>query len=116
MKELKSAVTLYAQWEKNQYTITYNANGGSNPPTSQTKTHETTLTLTSAIPTSPAASKTIITLTYAANGGSSTPSSQTGTVTIPKVFDSWNTKADGSGVKYASGASYTADTSVTLYA
>ncbi|MBQ2880955.1 MAG: InlB B-repeat-containing protein, partial [Clostridia bacterium] len=33
-------VTLYAKWEANTYTITYNANGGSVSPTSETKTFD----------------------------------------------------------------------------
>ena len=31
--------TLYAQWSRKTYTISYNANGGSNAPSSQTATH-----------------------------------------------------------------------------
>jgi uncharacterized repeat protein (TIGR02543 family) len=44
-------VTLYAQWTVNTYTITYNANGGSGAPSSQTKTYGTSLTLSSTVPT-----------------------------------------------------------------
>ena len=76
------------------YTINYNANGGTDAPSAQTKTHGVALTLTSSTPTPPAASSATITLTYDANGGSSTPSSQNGTVKTPKVFNTWNTKAD----------------------
>ena len=46
-----SAVTLYAVWQANVYTISYDANGGSNAPASQTKTHDIPLSLSSAIPT-----------------------------------------------------------------
>ena len=42
--------TIYPEQEK-QYTITYDANGGSNPPAAQTKTEGVTLKLTTAVPT-----------------------------------------------------------------
>ena len=82
-----AAVTLYAVWKANTYTVSYNANGGSGAPSSQTKTYGKSLTLSSTKPT------------------------RTG-----YSFVSWNTKADGSGTSYASGASYTANAAVTLYA
>jgi len=69
------------------YTVSYNANGGSGVPSSQTKLHNKTLTL------------------------SSTKSSRTG-----YTFKNWNTKADGSGTSYSSGGSYTANSVATLYA
>lgn len=69
-----------------KYTISYNANGGTGAPSSQTKTYNSTLTLSSAKPT------------------------RTG-----YDFKGWATSASGS-VAYAAGASYTANASVTLYA
>ena len=69
------------------YTVTYNANGGTGAPGSQTKTHGTALTLSSTKPT------------------------KTG-----YTFKNWNTSANGSGTSYNAGASYTANTAVTLYA
>lgn len=72
-------------WSK--YTITYNANGGSGAPSSQTKTHGTALTLSKTKPT------------------------RTG-----YTFSKWNTKSDGSGTSYASGGSYTSNSAATLYA
>lgn len=81
-------VTLYAVWEANNtYTLTYNANGGSGAPSNQTKTYGQTLTISTTKPT------------------------RSG-----YTFKSWNTKADGSGTTYSSGASYTANANVTLYA
>lgn len=68
------------------------------------------------------------TISYNANGGSGSMSAQT---VIPGqsvnlneneftrsgyTFDSWNTKADGSGTKYYDGASITVSDSTTLYA
>lgn len=46
-----ASLTLYAVWEKNTYTVSYNANGGSGAPASQTKTYGTALTLSSTKPT-----------------------------------------------------------------
>lgn len=43
-------ITLYAIW-KNTYTVTYNANGGSNAPSNQTKIEDESLLLTSSSPT-----------------------------------------------------------------
>ena len=70
-----------------EYTVTYNANGGSGAPENQTKVHFLPLTLSSAVPT------------------------RSG-----YTFTGWNTASDGSGTPYASGATYTANAGTTLYA
>ena len=80
-------ITLYAKWTVITYTITYNANNGSGAPDAQTKTYNVALTLSSTKPT------------------------RTG-----YTFQNWNTKSDGTGTTYASGASYTANAAATLYA
>lgn len=49
--DVNASVTLYAQWQVNTYTVSYNANGGSGAPSSQTKTYGTDLTLSDVIPT-----------------------------------------------------------------
>lgn len=69
------------------YTISYNANGGTGAPASQTKWKDQTLTLSSTTPT------------------------RTG-----YTFSKWNTKSDGSGTSYSSRGSYTANSAATLYA
>ena len=69
-----------------KYTVSYNANGGSGAPSSQTKYYGKSLTLSSTKPT------------------------RTG-----YTFKGWATSSSGS-VAYASGAGYTANASVTLYA
>lgn len=70
-----------------RYQVVFNANSGSGVPSTQYKVHGTNLTLSSTKPT------------------------RTG-----YTFKEWNTKADGTGTKYAVGASYTANSAVTLYA
>ena len=71
---------------KANYNVSYNANGGSGAPSSQTKWYNETLTLSTAKPT------------------------RTG-----YTFQGWATSASGS-VAYASGANYTSNAKVTLYA
>ena len=79
--------TLFAVWKINTYKVTFDANGGKTPPEPQTKVYGTALTLTKTRPVRPNYS-----------------------------FEGWNTKADGTGTTYAAGASYTANSAVTLYA
>lgn len=81
-----SAAAAFSVPKLTSYTIKYNANGGSGTPSSQTKWYGKTLTLSSTKPT------------------------RTG-----YIFQGWATSASGS-VAYASGASYTANASATLYA
>lgn len=69
------------------YTVSYNANGGSGAPSSQTKTHDITLTLSSTKPT------------------------RSG-----YTFAGWGTSAADTGVKYAAGGQYTGNANITLYA
>lgn len=79
--------TLYAVWKANTYTVEYDANGGSGAPGSQSKTHDTALTLSSTKPTR-------------AN----------------YTFRGWGTSASSTEVKYSPGASYTTNASIKLYA
>lgn len=80
-------VTLYAQWTPYTYSVSYNANGGSGTPGTQTKTHDKDLTLSNTRPT------------------------RTG-----YTFASWNTRSDGSGTTYYPGGTFKANGSTTLYA
>ena len=72
---------------KTTYTVSYNANGGSGAPSSQTKTHGTALTLSTTVPT------------------------RTG-----YAFVGWATSSSATSATYAPGASYTTDANLTLYA
>ena len=69
------------------YTVSYNANGGSGAPSSQTKTHDTTLRLSTQKP------------------------SRTG-----YDFLGWATSSSATSAQYQPGGSYTNNASVTLYA
>lgn len=69
------------------YTVSYNANGGSGAPGSQTKTYGTTLTLSSTKPT------------------------RTG-----YTFVGWSTSSTATSATYSAGGSYTSNSAVTLYA
>ena len=85
-----SSATLYAVWESNApttYTVSYNANGGSGAPSSQTKTHGVTLTLSSTKPT---------------RSGYS--------------FLGWSTSSSATSASYSAGGSYTTNASCTMYA
>ena len=46
-----AAISLYAVWRINQYCISYDANGGTNAPSEQTKDYGTSINLSSTIPT-----------------------------------------------------------------
>lgn len=80
-------VTLYAVWQAHTYTVSYNANGGSGAPASQTKTYGVNLTLSSTKPTRSLYN-----------------------------FKGWGTSASSTTVSYASGATYTNNAAITLYA
>ena len=77
----------YTKTTAQTYTVSYNANGGSNAPASQTKVHGVTLTLSSTIP-------------YRFN----------------YEFLGWSTSSSATTATYTAGGSYTGNASVTLYA
>jgi len=82
-----SDATLYAVWKINTYTITYNANGGSGAPESQTKTYGQDLTLSSTKPT---------------RAGYS--------------FLGWSTSQTATSATYAAGGTFATNADTTLYA
>lgn len=82
-----ASITLYAIWKANTYTVTYDANGGSNAPGNQTKTYGVTLVLTSSIPTR-----------------------------TNYNFIGWGTSAASTTVAYEPGSNYTGNATITLYA
>jgi uncharacterized repeat protein (TIGR02543 family) len=80
-------ITLYAQWTANQYTVTFNANGGTGTMSPQSANYNT---------------PTALTLNAFTKTGYS--------------FSGWNTAANGSGTSYADGATYNFTADMTLYA
>ena len=83
----ENKLELYAMWKRKTYTISYNANGGSNAPGNQSKIENKSISLSSSKPT------------------------RTG-----YTFVDWNTKKDGSGTTYKAGASYNSNADLILYA
>lgn len=86
-----AAMTLYAKWAIATYAVTYAANSATagTTPATQTKTHAVDLAL-------------------ATNTGTLARTGYT--------FAGWNTAANGSGTDHAPGATYSANTALTLYA
>ncbi|MBQ7499573.1 MAG: InlB B-repeat-containing protein, partial [Clostridia bacterium] len=101
-----ATVLIHVNVDANKYTVSYNANGGTGAPSSQTKYYGTDLTLSSSRP-----SKSY-TVTFNANGGTSSVTTKTANC----MFNNWNTKSDGTGTTYSPGAAYTANAALALYA
>ena len=80
-------VTVTASYTINTYTVTYDANGGSGAPASQTKTYGTDLILSAKVPT-----------------------------LSGYIFQGWATSPEATTTEYEAGSSYTNNESVTLYA
>lgn len=88
---------LYAVWKANQYSISYNNNGGSGTITAQTKTYNSALTLS--------------------NGSGFSRTGSVNGVGVEYELLRWNTKADGTGTNYAlSGSAPNITQNLTLYA
>jgi len=83
--------TLFAKWNRFSFSATYNANGATsgNAPAQQTKTCDSSITL-------------------ADNSGN--------LIKTGSTFSGWNTAANGTGTAYASGATYTVNAPLTLFA
>jgi hypothetical protein len=84
--------SFWAQWTVKTYSVTFDANGGTGAPASQTKIHGTNLTLSATSPTR----ATVGSTQYA--------------------FAGWNTAANGSGTSYSAGATYTLNAPLSLFA
>lgn len=82
-----SAVTKTLTASRKTYTISYNANGGTGAPSSQTKTYGITLTLSNTKP-----------------------------VKIGYPFLGWTINSNGTGTLYQPGGSFTTNANTTLYA
>ncbi len=82
-----AALTLYAVWQVWTYTVSYNANGGSGAPGSQTKTWGQNLTLSSTKPTRSLYN-----------------------------FKGWGTSSGSTSASYQAGGTYSSNANITLYA
>lgn len=82
-----ASTVLYAQWDVNTWPVSFDANGGTGAPASQTKVYGTDLVLTTAKPTR-----------------------------TNYNFLGWATSSSATSAQYAPGAKYTADAAATLYA
>lgn len=78
---------LYAQWKAEKYTLTFDANGGNGTMAQQSFTYDVFQNISSVL--------------FNKEG---------------YVFDSWNTKADGTGISYSNGQSISLKDNLTLYA
>ena len=108
-----SAVATYSV---KTYAISYNANGGSGAPSTHYKTYNVTATISTTKPTKSNASAGSYTVTLNANGGTCSSASLTAARTTKYTFSKWNTNSSGTGTSYASGASYTTNAALSLYA
>ena len=88
---------LYAVWELKTYSITYNANGGTGAPTSQTKTHGVNISLRPGIPTR-------------ADGVNESGA------TVTYTFIGWGTSASATSAAYDPEDVYTGNADLKLYA
>ena len=84
---INANTTLYAVWEANTYTVSYNANGGTGVPSDQIKTYDQVLTLSDKVPT------------------------RTG-----YTFLGWSTSSTATSATYSAGDSFTTNANTTLYA
>ena len=112
------AVFDYSAIGSTSYTITYNGNGASGGAmASQTKYHGQDIVLCENDFIAPEGTSTQIIITLKKNDGTDNNADiKTATNTTPKIFNKWNTAADGSGVSYNAGAIYSDDSDVTMYA
>jgi uncharacterized repeat protein (TIGR02543 family) len=113
---LSSNTTLYAVWKKKTYTITYDANGGSNAPSDQEKLHGEDLILTESIPTPPPEESITYTVYFNANGGICDTDFIDAIDYEGYRFAYWDTDIDGRGTEYDPGGIYSQDSDVTLFA
>lgn len=82
-----SSTTLYPYWTINTYTVSFDANGGSDAPSAQTKTYDVDLTLSSQTP-----------------------------VRDGYTFEGWATNSTATVAEYQPNGTYTANQSTILYA
>lgn len=104
--------TPYVDYSPYTFTVSYDANGGTGAPSSQTKTGGQALTLSTTKPTRSAVT-TNFTITGDGNGGKS--KSITAKKQVSYTFQGWSTSKTGSA-EYQPGGSFNVDKDTTLYA
>lgn len=82
-----ASITLFAVWKSTNYTVTYDANGGSGAPSAQTEANGTAITIPTDTP-----------------------------VRTGYTFLGWSKSASATSATYQPGESYTGTANVTLYA
>lgn len=82
-----AALTLYAIWRQNEFTVKFDANGGENAPSNQTKYYGVNLAITNEVPNK-----------------------------LYHNFLGWALSSGSTSVVYSSGDIYTENQSITLYA
>ena len=104
-----STTAVVLPFTTNSYSVSYNANGGSSTPTTQTAKYNTSINLAAAILRANSDSNVTITISYNANGGSGAPGNSTGTAvnTTPYTFSKWALGSSTSNTKYSAGDPYT---------
>lgn len=102
-----------AFYAPNEYTVSYNANGGSGAPSSQQKIHDVNLTLSSTRPTHGNTTATGYTVSFNGNGGTAGTATLTATDTISYSFSNWKAT---NGTTYNPGGTYSANAATTMTA
>ena len=102
----------------NEYTVSYNANGGTTTPSSQTVIEGNSITLASAIKHNNTKTSTQISVQYLANGGTGIPNTiHLGECvdTTTYTFNGWHAGST-TGTSYEAGTNYKPSGSITMYA
>jgi len=97
----------------NEYTVSYNANGGTGAPASQQKIHDVNLTLSSTRPTRSNTTSTGYKITFDGNGGTPGQASATATDTISYTFNNWKAS---NNTTYSPGGTYSTNSATTMTA
>ena len=86
-KNINKSETYFPIVKLKTYTIKYNANGGSGAPSNQVKEHNKNITLSTSKP-----------------------------IRTGYTFVNWNTSSAGNGTSYSTGATYSGNSDITMYA
>lgn len=115
---VRDVLGLTASWSQStrtlgQWTVSYNASGGTSTPSSQTKNENTNITLASAISKNKSTNTSWAKITYDANSGSVSPTSNYATRTTTYTFNGWKAT---NGTVYSANGTYSANEGTTMTA